>query len=170
MKYDNMAMKARVIYVFTHLICIICIFLDLFLNEFSNKSFEFLLMIVFVIFFCNCWFFGFKNFLFKTIVLEERVEQFFLNNKKEILFSEIKCIYFIESLLILSKRYYQIPQKGKYNFLDRRKILKLLKSEIIIWIDLSNKFLPQIICQKCSCAQVLKLGKISKYIEKEFDI
>ena len=61
-------------------------------------------------------------------------------------------------------------QSGDYSYSEKKIIKKQLKKNVVIWIDLSNKFFSNIIMDKCKSASVIKIGKISKYIENEFNI
>ena len=111
-------------------------------------------------------FFGYSYF---TINKDEIVQHFF-KNKKNISFKDIRYIYFIDNILIFSTEDQQIDYSSKPSIIEKKKIKKKLKNCVIITINLREKYFSLLISQKCKNVKKIKIGKINKYIENEFNI
>ena len=114
-------------------------------------------------------FFGLKHLWYNTNVLEDKIKQTFLTSKKEILYREVKFIYFIDKLIILSKDN-EIEPCDKYSLIQKKRIKSRLKNDIIIWHNSSDKYFPVMLKDKCLNAKYIKIGKISKIIEDIYGI
>lgn len=169
-KYKNIAQDIRIIILIFGLISIIVFFLGL---NFIDDAVEFLALVLMLIV-CNSliiWmFFYLKELWYVTYIKEDEIVQHFFKNKKNISFKDIRYIYFIDNILIFSTEDQQIDYSSKPSIIEKKKIKKKLKNCVIITINLREKYFPLLISQKCKNVKKIKIGKINKYIENEFNI
>ena len=170
MKYNNIAGRMRFAYVFITIVGVLIIPLVWITNEsFIDNIFITITFILMIIMY-TWMIFSLKYLFYNTYVLKDGIKQTFLRDKKEISFSDIKVIYFIDDLVIFANSREVNIEDCKYTMMQKKKIKKRLENNVVVQINLSNKYFSIILADKCNHAEIIKVGKISKYIEEEFDI
>lgn len=100
-----------------------------------------------------------------TFFSDTKITQKFYNKKKEISFDNVKYIYFIDQLLILSNKKVDIPtSEEKISINCKKKIKKIFREDVIIWLNVADSELSQLININCSNAEKIYIGKINKCI------
>ena len=169
MKNNNVPRLIRFTYIFFHVISIFVIIICWLNEETQMENLIMSLSLIACMIMLNIMFFGLKHLWYNTNVLEDKIKQTFLTSKKEILYREVKFIYFIDKLIILSKDN-EIEPCDKYSLIQKKRIKSRLKNDIIIWHNSSDKYFPVMLKDKCLNAKYIKIGKISKIIEDIYGI
>lgn len=170
MKYNNISSRIRFSYVFFHIVSLFVIIMGWLTNDVLTDNIVMTISLSLVMIMLNIMCYALQDLIYFSYVTEDKISQRFLYKRKEILYHEVKYLYFIDNLLILAPENELNVQSGDYSYSEKKIIKKQLKKNVVIWIDLSNKFFSNIIMDKCKSASVIKIGKISKYIENEFNI
>ena len=170
MKYNNISSRVLFVYIFFHAISLFGIIMGWSTHDvlIDNIAMTIVLSICMMLYNFMCY--TLQDLIYFTYIMEDKISQCFLCKKKEILYHEVKYLFFVDNLLILSPNNEFNIKSDVYSFSEKKMIKKQLKKNVVIWIDLSNKFFSNIIIDKCKSASIIKIGKISKYIEKEFEI
>jgi len=89
------------------------------------------------------WYFTYYN--------DEFIIQKWLMKRKKIKFNEVKYLYFIDNIVILSEHAFNID-RANINMKAKRRIKKMLKNEICIVIEVYDKIFPKMLLEKCNNA------------------
>lgn len=170
MKYNNIAGKIRFVYIFFHIVSLFAIIMIWLTHDILIDKLVLTIGLSICMIMYNVMCYALQDLIYFSYIMEDKISQRFLCKKKEILYHEVKYLFFVDNLLILSPNNEFNIKSDAYSFSEKKMIKKQLKKNVVIWIDLSNKFFSNIIMDKCKSACVIKIGKISKYIEKEFEI
>ncbi len=103
-----------------------------------------------------------------TYFSDTKIIQKFYNKKKEISFDNVKYIYFIDQLLILSNKKVDIPPSEKISINYKKKIKKIFREDVIIWLNVADSELSQLININCTNSERIYIGKINKCIIDKF--
>ncbi len=105
-----------------------------------------------------------------TFFSDTKIIQKFYNKKKEILLDNVKYIYFVDHLLILSNKKVDSPTtEDKISRSFKKRFKKIFREDIIIWVNVTDLELSQIINTNCTDAQRIYIGEIKKYIIDMFN-
>lgn len=107
------------------------------------------------------WYFTYYN--------DEFIMQKWLMKRKKINFSEVKYLYFVDNLVILSKHAFNIDM-ANINIKAKRKIKKILKNEICIVIEAYDKIFPKILLEKCISAVKIDFKVKVKLYREMFEL
>ncbi len=110
-----------------------------------------------------------QNQFYITYLDENQITQKFFRKRKQISFNQVKYIYFVDQLLILSDNKIDIEISKKVTIRLKKNIKNELKNQINIWINISDLYLPSLLEIHCSLAERIFVGKIDKYIISKFD-
>lgn len=79
---------------------------------------------------------------------EKNVTQKWFKKTKSIEFTQVKYMYFVDNLVVLSEKTFNMPTE-KINMQARRRIKRILKNEICIVINVYDKLFPKMLLSKC---------------------
>jgi hypothetical protein len=121
-----------------------------------------LIMINYVYFFLvDQWYFTYYD---ENIIIQK-----WFNKRKQIDFEEVKYMYFVSSLVILSSKSFDIAI-NRINLKAKRKIVRQLKNEICIIINVYDKVFPKILLTKCVNATKIDLQVKEKVYREMFEL
>jgi len=121
-----------------------------------------IIMINYVYFFLvDQWYFTYYD--------ENKVMQKWFIKRKQINFDEVKYMYFVSSLVILSNKSFDIVT-NRINLKARRKIIRKLKNEICIIINVYDKVFPKILLTKCVNATKIDFEVKEKIYREMFEL
>lgn len=169
MKYKNISVNIKYAYFLFMSIGLCVIFFAWLTNDSLIDNIVMTISLLTCMILFSILYFRFKQLWYKTYFLDSKIYQKFFKYEKEIEYSNIKYIFLIDNLLVLSSKNEFSLQSGEYTFSEKKKIKRKLKNNIIIWIGFYNKYLHNILKEECKNAQIIKMGKISKYIAGHFD-
>jgi len=167
-KYNNIANQMGFTVVFVNVVfpvMIVAIILtESGINMVAGAS-AFLMVVItfnFVYFFLlDQWYFTYYD--------EEYILQKWLYKIKKIKLNEVKYIYFIDNLVVLSENAFNISTK-QIKTKEKMQIKKTLKSEVCIVINVYDKLFPQILLKKCSKAVKIDLKVKEKVYREMFEL
>jgi hypothetical protein len=107
------------------------------------------------------WYFTYYN--------DKLVIQKWLNKRKRIEFEEVKYLYFISNLVVLSKNKFNISADN-INMKARRQIKRTLKNEICILINPYDQIFPKILLTKCKKAKKIEFKVKEKKFRELFEL
>lgn len=100
---------------------------------------------------------------------EQKIVQKWFKKRKEIKFEEVNYLYFIGTMVIVSAHNFNISAKDT-TMKERRRILKMLKNEVCISINVYDKLFPKILLGKCVNAVKIGLGVKEKVYREMFEL
>ena len=93
-----------------------------------------------------------------------------VQKKKKNDFEEVKYLYFIGALVIVSAHDFKIDAKNDISLKERRILLKIMKNELCISINVYDKAFPKILLRKCFKAVKINLGVKDKIYQEMFEL
>lgn len=166
-KYKNLASQLSVITVLIDLVFVITLIFGIIYNDDIPSLIVMVIVLLLSLIMFNSMYVILQDQFYITYIGDEVVIQKFFFKKKSIEFNKVKYIYFIDQLLILSKKKIDF-ENNKINLKTKKKIKKELKEGINIWINLSDSYLPYILEEQCPNAEYVFIGKMNKFIIKKF--
>lgn len=100
---------------------------------------------------------------------EQQIVQKWFKKRKKINFEEVNYLYFIGAMVIASTHDFNISVKDTI-MKERRRILKMLKNEVCISINIYDKLFPKILLEKCINAVKIDLGVKEKVYREMFEL
>jgi hypothetical protein len=107
------------------------------------------------------WYFTYYN--------DKLILQKWFNKRKRIEFEEVKYLYFVGNLVVLSKNKFNIIAEN-INMKARRQIKRTLKNEICIVINPYDQVFPKILLAKCEKANKIELKVKEKKYRELFEL
>ncbi|MDY0294995.1 MAG: hypothetical protein RBQ71_04225 [Acholeplasmataceae bacterium] len=101
---------------------------------------------------------------------EHKIVQKWFKKIKKVNFEEVNYLYFIGAMVIVSTRDFNIGSKKDINLKERRRILKMLKNEVCITINVYDKLFPKMLLGKCANAVKFNLGVKEKIYREMFEL
>ena len=175
MKYDN---TLQVMYRFLFIFYLGLLVFYASTGYSSNGEFGYFVCIalfVFCLIFLTFIFIKYKHVFHYTYFLEDKVEQKFLLDIKQIAYKDVRYIYLIGNCAFLAKEKEVFIENRKYSLRESREIISKLKHNVVISLDNyrggNNNAKSLIFLQaKCANSRFIKVGELPKHIENVFDI
>ena len=128
-------------------------------------------MIMFIILFMafNFMYFFLIDQWYFTYYNDKLVIQKWFKKRKTIEFEEVKYLYFVNGLVVLSKKSFNI-NVDNINMKAKRQIRRTLKNEICIIINPYDQLFPKILLAKCEEAKKIDFKVKEKKYREMFEL
>lgn len=124
---------------------------------------------MFIIVTLNFVYFYLLDHWYLTYYDENKIIQKWLKKRKRIDFNKVQYMYFIDNLVILSEKQYNVPTQN-IKIATKRKIKRTLKNEICIVINVYDKIFPKILLSKCNNAIKINLDVKENIYREMFEL
>lgn len=149
-KYNNIANHMRFSVIFVNIlfpVMIVSILLTGHGVDMIIGSIVFALIIVMT----NIVFIYLQDLWYFTYYDEKQIVQKWFKKRKKIDFDKIQYMYFIDNLVILSEKQYNVPTQN-INITTKRRIKRMVKNEVCIVVNVFDKIFPKILLAKSTNA------------------
>ena len=172
MKYNNNLQKKLI---FCSIIYhIMTIFIILFGNIREEELYGYIILIIVFttsLVLLDLLFVIHKHMWYFTYFKDDKVEQKFMFSKKEIAYKDIKYIYLIDDCAVLTYEKVLELENVKLSVSEKRKLKRKLKNYVYFLLTAYRGGSDNALClltleSKCENAKVIKVGNLSKRIEK----
>ncbi|MBU1093173.1 MAG: hypothetical protein KKH01_01785 [Firmicutes bacterium] len=167
-KYNNIANHMNLMTAVTNVLFPILIVFFAMRERSIDTIIPMIMFIVLIIMINYVYFFLVDQWYF-TYYDENKVMQKWFIKRKQINFDEVKYMYFVSSLVILSNKSFDIVT-NRINLKARRKIIRKLKNEICIIINVYDKVFPKILLTKCVNATKIDFEVKEKIYREMFEL
>lgn len=99
----------------------------------------------------NIVFIYLQDLWYFTYYDEKQIVQKWFKKRKKIDFDKIQYMYFIDNLVILSEKQYNVPTQN-INITTKRRIKRMVKNEVCIVVNVFDKIFPKILLAKSANA------------------
>lgn len=167
-KYDNIANHMSLMTAVTNvLFSLLVVFFAM--REQSIDTIIPMIMFIVLIIMINYVYFYLVDQWYFTYYDENKIMQKWFKKRKQINFDEVKYMYFVSNLVILSNKSFDLVI-NRINSKARRKIVRKLKNEICIIINVYDKVFPKILLTKCVNATKIDLEVKVKIYREMFEL
>lgn len=167
-KYNNIANQMNFVIISTNILypALIAYFYS---REQSIDTIVPMIMFVLLLIVVNFFYFFLLDQWYYTYYNESSVIQKWFKKRKQINFADVRFLYFVGSLVILSSQAYDLPT-SQINYKKKRKIVRMLKNEIVIIINVYDKHFPKILLSKCINATKVDFEVKAKIYREMFEL
>lgn len=99
---------------------------------------------------------------------EQKVVQKWFKKRKEIYFKDVKFLYFVDDLVILTNRKFNLSIEKSHK--KRNRVKRTLKNEVCININIYDKVFSKMLLSKCVNAEKVDLGMEMEAYRKLFEL
>ena len=167
-KYNNVANHMGFVVVFVNILFPIMIISILLTGQGIDMivgSISFALIVIMT----NLVYFYLLDQWYFTYYDEQHIVQKWFKKRKRIDFDKVKYMYFVDNLVILAEKQFNIPTQ-KINIKTKRIIKRTLKNEMCIAISVYDRLFPKILLGKCINAVKIDLGVKEKIYREMFEL
>lgn len=167
-KYNNMAYRMGIGVLIVNTIFPIAV-IHFATQKPSPDSFVPMIGLILVIIVTNIIYFNFLYYWYFTSYDEQKVVQKWFKKRKRIYFNEVKYIYLTHDSVIISEKQLDLIVK-KRSRKERKRIKRIIKNEVFIYINDTDKVFPKILLSKCVNAEKVDLGMEMEAYRKLFEL